>query len=173
MAPTPDQHSSSRLNPKLLVKEVATGVHVDGGDTVRWGLVDPNGEPLSKKKVETASGGGFRLRSQCLDRSGVRLDRRHNGAKETEGNVFPLHAAWSGQPSTGTGRSPGGCRRSTAEPIRSPPDRMMTRTCRHVRLRPTSIRPEPDRCLGDPEPGMGHKFLEVLNDDPVNVGRVK
>ena len=50
----PIQHLLSRLNPKLLVKEVATGVHVDGGGTVRWGLVYLNGEPPSKKKVETA-----------------------------------------------------------------------------------------------------------------------
>jgi hypothetical protein len=50
----PIQHLMNRLNPKLSVKEVATGVHVDGGGTVRWGLVYLNGEPPSKKKVETA-----------------------------------------------------------------------------------------------------------------------
>ena len=50
----PIQHLMSRLNPKLLVKEVATGVHVDGGGTVHWGLVYLNGEPPSKKKVENA-----------------------------------------------------------------------------------------------------------------------
>ena len=50
----PIQHLMSRLNPRLLVKTVATGVHVDGGSTVRWGLVYLNGEPPSKKKVETA-----------------------------------------------------------------------------------------------------------------------
>ena len=50
----PIQHLMSRLNPKLSVKEVATGVHVDGGGTVRWGLVCLNGESPSKKKVETA-----------------------------------------------------------------------------------------------------------------------
>jgi hypothetical protein len=44
----------ARLNPKLLVKEVATGVHVEGGGTVHWGLVYLNGEPPSKKKVEIA-----------------------------------------------------------------------------------------------------------------------
>ena len=48
------QHLMSRLNPKLSVKEVATGVHVNGGGTVRWGLVYLNGEPPSKMKVETA-----------------------------------------------------------------------------------------------------------------------
>ena len=50
----PIQHLMSRLNPRLLVKEVATGVHVDGGGTVHWGLVYLSGEPPSKKAVERA-----------------------------------------------------------------------------------------------------------------------
>lgn len=50
----PIQHLMSRLNPKLSVKEVATGVHVNGGGTVRWGLVYLDGEPPSQKKVEIA-----------------------------------------------------------------------------------------------------------------------
>ena len=50
----PIQHLMTRLNPKLLVKQVATGVHVDGGRTVFWGLVYLTGEPPSKKKVELA-----------------------------------------------------------------------------------------------------------------------
>ncbi len=50
----PIQHLLSRLNPKLLVKQVATGIHVSGGDTVCWGLVYLNGEPPSKQKVEIA-----------------------------------------------------------------------------------------------------------------------
>jgi hypothetical protein len=50
----PIQHLMARLNPKLLVKEVATGVHVEGGSTVHWGLVYLDGEPPSKKKVEIA-----------------------------------------------------------------------------------------------------------------------
>ena len=50
----PIQHLMARLNPKLLVKQVATGVHVDGGGTVFWGLVYLNGEPPSKLKVEIA-----------------------------------------------------------------------------------------------------------------------
>ena len=50
----PIQHLMERLNPKLMVRQVATGVHVDGGGTVCWGLVYLNGEPPSKKKVETA-----------------------------------------------------------------------------------------------------------------------
>jgi hypothetical protein len=50
----PIQHLMTRLNPKLIVKRIATGVHVDGGSTVFWGLVYLNGEPPSKKKVEIA-----------------------------------------------------------------------------------------------------------------------
>ena len=50
----PIQHLMVRLNPKFLVKEVATGVHVDGGTTVFWGLVYLQGEPPNKKNVEIA-----------------------------------------------------------------------------------------------------------------------
>jgi hypothetical protein len=50
----PIQHLMARLNPKLRVKEVATGVHVNGGGTVFWGLVYLNDKPPSKKKVEIA-----------------------------------------------------------------------------------------------------------------------
>ena len=50
----PTQHLLRRMNPKLVVKQVATGVHVDGGGTVLWGLVYLEGEPPSKLKVEAA-----------------------------------------------------------------------------------------------------------------------
>jgi hypothetical protein len=50
----PIQHLMTRLNSHLLVQQVATGMHVDGGGTVFWGLVYENGEPPNKKKVETA-----------------------------------------------------------------------------------------------------------------------
>jgi hypothetical protein len=50
----PIQHLMARLNPQLVVKQIATGVHVDGGGTVFWGLVYLNSEPPSKKKVEIA-----------------------------------------------------------------------------------------------------------------------
>ena len=50
----PIQHLLGRMNPKVIVKEIATGVHVDGGSTVFWGLVYLEGDPPSKKKVETA-----------------------------------------------------------------------------------------------------------------------
>jgi len=50
----PIQHLMARLHPQLVVKQVATGVHVDGGSTVFWGLVYLNGKPPDKKKVEAA-----------------------------------------------------------------------------------------------------------------------
>jgi hypothetical protein len=48
------QHLMARLNPKLLVKNVATGVHVNGGGPVFWGLVYLKDEPPSKLTVEEA-----------------------------------------------------------------------------------------------------------------------
>lgn len=50
----PIQHLLARLNPKLHVKQVATGKHVDGGGTAFWGLVYLDGDFPDKKKVEMA-----------------------------------------------------------------------------------------------------------------------
>jgi len=44
----------TRLNPKLSVTQVATGVHVDGGFTVNWGLVHMEDEALSDADVAAA-----------------------------------------------------------------------------------------------------------------------
>jgi hypothetical protein len=44
----------ARLNPKLLVVQVTTGVHVDGGSTVNWGLVYMDGQPLTDADVAAA-----------------------------------------------------------------------------------------------------------------------
>ena len=48
------QDLMTRLNPKLLVTQVATGVHVDGGYTVNWGLVYMDGQPLTDADVAAA-----------------------------------------------------------------------------------------------------------------------
>jgi hypothetical protein len=48
------QDLMTRLNPKLLVIQVATGVHVDGGSTVNWGLVHLDGQPLMDTEVHAA-----------------------------------------------------------------------------------------------------------------------
>jgi hypothetical protein len=50
----PIEHLMARLNPKLTVRQVATGVHVAGGSTVFWGLVYLNGSPPSRPAVESA-----------------------------------------------------------------------------------------------------------------------
>jgi hypothetical protein len=56
----PIQHLLARLNPKLMVVQVATGVHVNGGCTVYWGLIYQEGQPVSKTDIETAlKGAGF------------------------------------------------------------------------------------------------------------------
>ena len=44
----------AQLNPKLLVVQVATGLHVSGGCTVNWGLVYLDGQPLTDKDVQAA-----------------------------------------------------------------------------------------------------------------------
>jgi hypothetical protein len=50
----PIRHLLARLNPQLAVKQVASGVHVEGGGTVFWGLVYLNSKPPDKRKVEAA-----------------------------------------------------------------------------------------------------------------------
>ena len=55
----------ARLNPKLLVVQVATGLHVNSGCTVNWGLVYLDGQPLTHQEVQAA-----------LQEAG--LDARHN-----------------------------------------------------------------------------------------------
>jgi hypothetical protein len=48
------QDLMARLNPKLLVVQVATGLHVDGGYTVNWGLVYMDGQPLTDEELHAA-----------------------------------------------------------------------------------------------------------------------
>ena len=48
------QDLMARLNPKLLVAQVATGVHIEGGYTVNWGLVYMDGQPLTDADVAAA-----------------------------------------------------------------------------------------------------------------------
>ena len=47
----PMQHLMARLNPELMVKQVATGMHVEGGGTVFWGVVYAGEQPPSKQQV--------------------------------------------------------------------------------------------------------------------------
>jgi hypothetical protein len=50
----PLQHLMARLNPKLMVEQVATGKHIDGGCTVFWGIVYLDDQQPSKTQVESA-----------------------------------------------------------------------------------------------------------------------
>ena len=50
----PIQHLMARLNPKLIVVQVATGKHVEGGGTVFWGIVYEEGQRFTRKDVEHA-----------------------------------------------------------------------------------------------------------------------
>jgi hypothetical protein len=48
------QNLATRLNPKLLVAQAATGVHVNGGPTVFWGIVYEQDRSPTKREVEAA-----------------------------------------------------------------------------------------------------------------------
>jgi hypothetical protein len=50
----PIQHLLARLNPKLAVRQVATGKHVTGGCTVYWGLVYVEGQRPSEPEIQAA-----------------------------------------------------------------------------------------------------------------------
>lgn len=50
----PIQHLLARLNPRLMVKQVATGTHVSGGSTVYWGLVYLEGQTPTTREIEAA-----------------------------------------------------------------------------------------------------------------------
>ena len=48
------QDLMARLNPKLVVIQVATGVHIAGGYTVNWGLIYMDGQPPTDADVAAA-----------------------------------------------------------------------------------------------------------------------
>jgi hypothetical protein len=50
----PVRHLLARMNPKLVVAQVATGKHVNGDHTVFWGVVYLEGHSPSKKQLEAA-----------------------------------------------------------------------------------------------------------------------
>lgn len=50
----PIRHLLSRMNPKLVVEQAATGRHAQGGCTVLWGIVYMEGRAPSKKEAEAA-----------------------------------------------------------------------------------------------------------------------
>lgn len=50
----PVQHLTARLNPRLRVVQVATGMHVHGGCNVLWGIVYHESTLPTRKEVEAA-----------------------------------------------------------------------------------------------------------------------
>jgi hypothetical protein len=50
----PIRHLMARLNPKLMVTQVATGIHVKGTHSVFWGVVYHEDKFPSRKDVEAA-----------------------------------------------------------------------------------------------------------------------
>jgi hypothetical protein len=80
----PIEHLAARLNPSLMVKEVATGRHVNGGGTVFWGLIYLDGQPPSKKDVEIAlREAGFDFAHNVLTQAAyVWTDHSGNGGKK-------------------------------------------------------------------------------------------
>lgn len=50
----PVQHLVERLNPKLRVAPVATGMHANGGCTVFWGITYLEGKSPTRTEVEAA-----------------------------------------------------------------------------------------------------------------------
>ena len=79
----PIQHLLARLNPRIVIKEIATGVHVDGGGTVHWGLVYLKGESPSKKRWRSPCGRRFDFAHNVLTQEAdVQTD--HSDAEENE-----------------------------------------------------------------------------------------
>ena len=79
----PFQHLLGRMNPQLKVRRIATGVHVDGGGTVVWGLVYLEAEPPSKKKVEIAlREAGFDFTHNVLTQATFVWTDHKNGEKK-------------------------------------------------------------------------------------------
>lgn len=82
----PIQHLMARLNPKLMIKQVATGMHVHGGSTVFWGVVYFNGDPPNEQKVEMAlREAGFDFAHNVLTQAAFVWTDHSNEVKESAG----------------------------------------------------------------------------------------
>lgn len=83
----PIQHLVARLNSQLVVKQVASAVHVGGGGTVLWCLACLEGQPLNKKDVETAlREAGFDFQQSILTQA-ANLCASLPGEGGVEGNL--------------------------------------------------------------------------------------
>ena len=67
----PIQHLMARMNPKLMVVQVATGKHKNGGCTVVWGLTYFDGQQITTQDVEDAlAEAGFDLAQGTIQELG-------------------------------------------------------------------------------------------------------
>ena len=67
----PIRHLMARMNPKLMVVQVATGKHMNGGCTVLWGLTYFDGQQITKQDVEIAlAEAGFDLAQGTIQELG-------------------------------------------------------------------------------------------------------
>ena len=83
----PIQHLMERLNPRLVVKQVATATHVNGGGTVLWGLVCMEGQSLDQKEIDAAlREAGFDFKHSDLAQA-ANLCASLPGEGAVEGNV--------------------------------------------------------------------------------------
>jgi hypothetical protein len=76
----PFQHLMERLNPKIMVEQVATGKHVNGGFTVFWGIVYLNGHKPNQAQMESAlKEAGFDVRNNVLTQTAYSWSSRVDG----------------------------------------------------------------------------------------------
>lgn len=59
----------TRLNPDLIVREIATGIHINGGPTVYWGIVYVKGQEIADGEITSAlklAGYNFAHNGACI-----------------------------------------------------------------------------------------------------------
>jgi hypothetical protein len=79
----PFQHLMARLNPKILVEQVATGKHVNGGCTVFWGVIYLEGQKPDKIEIESAlKQAGFDFHHEAWNQSACMWSDQANGDKD-------------------------------------------------------------------------------------------
>ena len=95
----PIQHLMARLNPSLMVTQVGTGVHVNGGCTVFWGLVYVEGQPPSREEVEAAlAEAGFDFARNVVTKASELWFNWHKNARGIEkGGHADSHWSYSNQ----------------------------------------------------------------------------
>ena len=87
----PMQHLMARLNPGLMVKQVATGMHVEGGGTVFWGIVYSATicPASSKSKLPCARQASISNTKPFIPRNLSGTSRKQAGAGTNCGELVP------------------------------------------------------------------------------------